>query len=144
MKNFQIKTHRLNATYHEPHFFILNKGNNSGKPLKEPCPNCFVIRFKCPKEKQKVYWTTFSLWKLKRFVPYLKGSVIPFITLQDLQNIILQTRFNQTSIQDSHFSQCLHALQKVEEAEQFHRNSLQLLEEFKKTIFLKYINLEIR
>lgn len=42
MKTFRIKTHRASLTYSEPHFFILNKGLNSGKPLNNPCPNCFV------------------------------------------------------------------------------------------------------
>ena len=43
MSNFKMITYRPEGVYKDPHFFILNKGLNSGKPLKKPCPNCFVI-----------------------------------------------------------------------------------------------------
>jgi len=43
MSNFKMITYRQEGVYKGPHFFILNKGLNSGKPLKKPCPNCFVI-----------------------------------------------------------------------------------------------------
>ena len=33
------------------HFFILSKGLNAGKPLTEPCPNCFVFHAETEQEK---------------------------------------------------------------------------------------------
>lgn len=38
-----IKTHKMNRTYHGNHFFVLSKGNNAGRPMDKPCPNCFVV-----------------------------------------------------------------------------------------------------
>ena len=38
-----LKSYNQKEEIRNPHFFILNKGNNSGKPLLAPCPNCFVI-----------------------------------------------------------------------------------------------------
>lgn len=43
MKPFKIKTHRTGETYQSPHFFILNKGNNAGKPNICPFTNSFVV-----------------------------------------------------------------------------------------------------
>src|SRR5690606_2848254 len=50
----------------------LNKGLNSGKPLNEPCANCFVIVFSSDEEKESHYWTAFSLWKSKFWHPFLR------------------------------------------------------------------------
>jgi len=56
ISTFSIKSHRQGVVYNMPHFFILNKGNYSGKPLSAPCPNCFLIQFQCEKEKEHKYF----------------------------------------------------------------------------------------
>ncbi|WP_371923412.1 hypothetical protein [Flavobacterium sp. HSC-61S13] len=43
MSQILIKTHKKGNLYKGIYFFILNKGLNSGKPLSQPCANCFVI-----------------------------------------------------------------------------------------------------
>ena len=70
MNSFSIKSHRPGIVYNMPHFFILNKGNNSGKPLLASCPNCFVIQCKCEEEKEQIYWLSYSLWQSKAFYPF--------------------------------------------------------------------------
>ena len=70
MSSFSIKSHRPGVVYNMPHFFILNKGNNSGKPLLSPCPNCFVIQFQSEEEKEQIYWLSYSLWQSKAFYPF--------------------------------------------------------------------------
>lgn len=87
-----IKTHKMNRTYHGNHFFILSKGNNAGRPMDKPCPNCFVVITKCPHEKQLLYWLCFGLWQCGYFYPHLVGSVIPFLRLPELKAIINKTR----------------------------------------------------
>jgi hypothetical protein len=57
-----IKTHKMNRTYHENHFFILSKGNNAGRPQDQPCPNCFVVITESPKERQTLFWLCYGLW----------------------------------------------------------------------------------
>ena len=89
MSTFSIKSHRSGVVYSMPHFFILNKGNNSGKPLLAPCPNCFVIQCKTDSEKEQLYWLAYSLWQSKAFYPLLRGSVIPFVVLRDVKSCLL-------------------------------------------------------
>jgi len=85
-------TYRPEGVYKKPHFFILNKGLNSGKPLKKPCPNCFVISCNSESEKESLYWIVYSLHQGKRFQIALVGSVIPFIRKNDLMEIIYQAQ----------------------------------------------------
>lgn len=61
-----IKTYHPKHTYPHHHFFILSKGNNAGKPLDQPCPNCFVVITNCPSEKQRLYWLCF--WAVARWL----------------------------------------------------------------------------
>ena len=88
MKSFRIKTHRPESIYQQPHFFILNKGLNSGKPLNQPCPNCFVCLTDNQEDREFLYWLSFGLWKSKAFHYYLKGSLIPFITISEIRRLI--------------------------------------------------------
>ena len=88
MITFSLTTYKAEKEYKGAHFFILNKGLNSGKPLKNPCPNCFVCSCKNDQEKEELYWLLFGMWQGKAIHPYLIGSVIPFIRLKELTNLI--------------------------------------------------------
>ena len=55
MTKFTLKTYNPAAKTELPHFYILCKGKNSGKPLSEPCPNCFVLTAKSEEEKQFLF-----------------------------------------------------------------------------------------
>ena len=48
-------------------FYALSKGLNSGKPLENPCPNCFVISCRNAEEMDVYRSLLFGLWKLKAF-----------------------------------------------------------------------------
>ena len=91
MCTFILKSYNQTTEIEKPHFFILNKGNNSGKPLLYPCPNCFVIQFENVDDKECVYWILWCLWQSKAFYPLLRGSVIPFITIGDFQKLLIKT-----------------------------------------------------
>ena len=69
-------------------FFILSKGRNTGRPSFTSCPNCFVFACENKIELQSYYWLGYSLWAAGKFHPYLCGSVIEFIHLRDLKNLI--------------------------------------------------------
>jgi len=88
MSNFEIKTHQSGRTYNKPHFFILNKGLNSGKPLEHPCPNCFVITTAAEPTRESLFYLCLSLKIGQYFSYYLKGSVIPFICISDAKKVI--------------------------------------------------------
>lgn len=88
MLSITVKTHCENASYKQPHFYILNKGNNSGKPLNQPCPNCFVCLCSSEEEKEQLFWLMFGLCQGKKFYPYLCGSVIPFLKIKDVKDVL--------------------------------------------------------
>ncbi len=83
----QIKTYKGKHIY-QPHFFILNKGNNCGKPLSAACANCFVCLLNTAEEKEFYYWLCFALWQTSQFSPYLSGSLIPFIHIKSVKDVI--------------------------------------------------------
>lgn len=83
MKTIKIKTFNMNSFLDTHHFFLLSKGYNAGKPLKEPCPNCFIVTANDMEHKYQLYWICYSLWKSGAYLPLLCGSVIPFLHIRD-------------------------------------------------------------
>ena len=88
MSNFEIKTHTSGRTYNAPHFFILSKGLNSGRPMNQPCPNCFVITTNSQQTRESLFYLCLSLKTGHYLSYYLKGSVIPFIGISDAKKVI--------------------------------------------------------
>ncbi len=89
MLNFTIKIHRVGTIYSKPHLFILNKGNNSGKPRKEPFTNSFVILFQNEQDCEDMLNIAESLWKSKYWHQFLCGSVISFLRLPDFKKELI-------------------------------------------------------
>ncbi len=138
MSIFNIKSHRQGVVYNMPHFFILNKGNNSGKPLFAPCPNCFVIRFQCEEEKEQIYWLSYSLWQSKAFYPLLRGSVIPFVVLRDVKSCLLDG-LNKVDENPAQFEKAVAALRSLEAIEKQYKQNLLLISQTKRILFYKYL-----
>jgi len=88
MSTYEIKTHRIGRIYDAPHFFILSKGLNSGRPMDLACPNCFVITTISTDQRESLFYLCLSLKIGKYFSYYLKGSVIPFICITDTKAVI--------------------------------------------------------
>ena len=88
MKQFTLKTYRSSAEVGLNTFYILNKGMNSGRPHPKPFVNCFTFIADNPDEMEMFYWITFAAWQAKLFHPYIKGSVIPFVTILDVRDVI--------------------------------------------------------
>ena len=116
MQNFEIKTHPVGRTYSKPHFFILNKGLNSGKPLEEPCPNCFVITTQSNDSRESLFYLCLSLKIGKYFGYYLKGSVIPFICISDAKLVI------KTALQNNQEGQWEQKIEKLKKISAFEDN----------------------
>lgn len=138
IQSLNIKSHRLGNTYQQPHFFILNKGNNSGKPLTAPCPNCFVIQFNNEEEKEQVYWLLFGLWRSKAFHQFLRGSVIPFVILKDVKDCIREG-FQKAIESPEQFKKSVTTLRSLEQMESQYKQNLLLIEEAKRIVFYRYI-----
>lgn len=99
MSTFELKTHQPGRTYSEPHFFILNKGLNSGKPLKKPCANCFVVKTSNVDEKNTLFHLSMMLQIGGFYAIYLKGSVIPFISIDDCRKVLKSNLKTNTNIE---------------------------------------------
>ncbi len=138
MSSIIIKTHQTGAHYTQPHFFILNKGMNSGKPLKESCANCFVFMLQSAEEREFYYWLLFGLWRSKSFHPFLRGSVIPFISLNDLKMCIRESQ-EKASHNIQEFQKSVTTLRQLEDLELNYLRSISLIKDAKRAIFYKYM-----
>lgn len=139
MKNpYVIKTHSNKVEYSNPHFFILSKGLNSGKPLKEPCANSFVVKCKTKSIKKNVFWLCYSLWQSKSFHQHLRGSVIPFIRIGDLRNI-LNEAYSNISVDKNKFDQAISTVKRLELKRKQYYENLLLIEEAKRIVLHRYI-----
>ncbi len=118
-------------------FFILNKGMNSGKPLENPCPNCFTFNAANQEEKDHYFWLCFGLWQSKSLHPYLTGSVIPFIRLHDL-NLVINQASEKAQVNPSAFQKTVEALKILDQQEKNYHRNLLLISEAKKAIFANY------
>ena len=90
MKAVKISTYNPKNQKSNFELYVLCKGLNSGKPLDQPCPNCFVIQCKNQQELDMYRNLLFGLWESKAFHQLLVGSVIPFIRIDDFRKIVSQ------------------------------------------------------
>ena len=135
MCTFNLKSYNQKNEISKPHFFILNKGNNSGKPLIAPCPNCFVIQFDNQEDKECIYWILWGLWQSKAFYPLLRGSVIPFITIRDFQKLLIKT-LNQLPNHEL-VMKVVEALNKFQTLEDEYHQKIKLLADAKLLVMRK-------
>ena len=83
MLQHKLKYHRIGVTYTQPHFFILCKGKNSGRPSPDWYSNSFVFLADTEEEKWHFYYLCYALWQGKFFNSILTGSVIEFIRIDE-------------------------------------------------------------
>jgi hypothetical protein len=134
MCTFILKSYNQKTEIEKTHFFILNKGNNSGKPLLSPCPNCFVIQFENVDDKECVYWMLWGLWQSKAFYPFLRGSVIPFIVLRDVKSCIEDCLY-RVARNPEHFKKAIDMLQKLSKIENQYIQNLKIIKQAKTSVF---------
>lgn len=137
--SFLINQHRSGRVYTQPHFFVLCKGNNSGKPLSVACPNCFVLLFSNEQEKESLFWLCWGLWQAKAFYPLLIGSVIPFIRIGEFQRFLLKVVSS-----DANHPQAVQSftssMQQLKALEHHYKESLLLVAEAKRALFGKLLH----
>jgi len=68
-------------------FYIQNKGYNSGKPHRAPLRNCFAVFT----EDEFLFQKVQALFIGRYFEPFIHGSVVPTIRLDDVKKIIERT-----------------------------------------------------
>ena len=84
--NIKICTTKQKTSPHQ--FFILSKGNNAGKPLIQPCANCFVVTCNDEKKCELLYWLSYALWQSGKCRQHLVGSVIEFLHVRDIRTLL--------------------------------------------------------
>ena len=138
MLKSKIKTHKSGKTYNQPHFFILNKGLNSGKPSRHYICNSFVFLADDKNERDYYYFMLQGIWELRLLRPYLKGSVIEFVRLGDVIDVLDEV-LNSVNSGSRSFYDVQKALAQIE----LHQNNLQQqlsnLMQLRKALFHKYL-----
>ena len=139
MEKLQITSFRPGAkSLQKPHLFVLCKGLNSGKPMLSPCPNCFVIQLQNEDEKEQIYWLLYGLWQSNAFHPFLRGSVIPFITIKDASNCIREG-YTKAIENPADFQKSVTTLRSLEAMEMQFKQNLHLIDQAKQMLFQRYI-----
>lgn len=137
MLKSKIKTHKSGTMYHQPHFFILNKGLNSGKPFRHYVCNSFVFLADDEKERDFYYFMLLGLWELRFFRPHLKGSVIEYVRLGDVIDVLEET-LNSVNTGNRSFSDVQAALAQIEALQINLQEQLNHLMQLRKSLFYKY------
>jgi hypothetical protein len=138
MFNYQVKSYNSKTVDFANSFFVLSKGLNSGKPLKNPCPNCFVITTKNDQEKDFLFWLCWGLWQSKNFHYFLTGSVIPFIRIDEFKKFIHEKALQAFAAKEQHLKS-ITSLQKLEALEKQYKKNLLLIQDAKIAIFHQHI-----
>lgn len=133
-----IKTHKMRNEYIQPHFYILSKGNNSGKPMEKACPNCFVCLCKSEDEKKRLYWLFYGLWQGMFFHPFITGSVIPFIRLDDLKKVAKEA-LSKIELNPQQFTKNIEAIQTLNQHGQAITGQIKLIKQAKKALMYQVL-----
>jgi ribosomal protein S15P/S13E len=124
-------------SYSKPHFFILNKGLNTGKPLSEPCPNCFVIQFGRAEDSENMEAICKSLWRAKFWHQFLIGSVIPYIRIHDFAKNLMIKSNEMTQDFEQHKKDVATLKLLLQKEEQFQQN-INLINDLRRVILHRY------
>ena len=134
-----IKAHKTGVLYGNPHYFVLNKGMNSGKPQKEPFTNSFVIIFENESDFDTINLTAYALWKTKFWHQFLRGSVIPFLNLHDIRKEF-SIKVNQEIKDHEEHLKNVQTLKLLEQSEKRFNENLNLINDMRKVILYRYCN----
>lgn len=127
-----IKTHNgaeKELNDNETVFYIQSRGNNSGRPLKKAIPNCWEVRT----ERSIDFEIMYIIFESKILLPFLRGSVIPFLSLEEYKKIvhpILKNAINDNRIINEHYLQ----IRKIEQNIANQDKIKSLLKEMKTTL----------
>ncbi|HOX81968.1 MAG TPA: hypothetical protein PLJ60_06105 [Chryseolinea sp.] len=139
MQILKIKTYRTTDEFkNQNHFFILSKGNNSGKPLLDPCPNCFVVTANNLEEREYFYWLCYGLWAGGFFRPHLTGSVISFIRVTELHQVI-KTAHSKVGIRREALKNSIEILNKLSAQSDTLEKQIQLIKQLKRVVLHKLL-----
>lgn len=120
------------------HFFVLSKGNNAGKPMESPCPNCFVVITDNVREREYFYWLCYGLWVGGFFRPFLSGSVISFLRIAELNQVITHAH-SKVALRREALMSSVEILNKLSAQHDNLIKQVQLIKEAKKALMYKVL-----
>lgn len=110
-----IHTFRPGCSREKFSFYLQSKGYHAGRPMKEPCANCF--RISCNNQTEMDFWYAVCemLFISRSYDVHIIGSVVPFIRIKTVKDLI--NRFDH-SVPDSILKQAktVHQLSAYEES----------------------------
>lgn len=142
MLKSKIKTHKSGTAYNQPHFFILNKGLNSGKPFRHYVVNSFVFLADDNQERDYYYFMLLGLWELRFFRPYLKGTAVEYVRLGDVIDVIEET-LNSINTGNQTFADVQKSLAQIEALQSNLQMQLTYLMQLRKSLFNKYLKKQV-
>jgi len=84
----QIRCNYSQALQNPHVFFVLCKGANAGKPALTPWQNSFAVICSNQEYFDFYFWLLFALQQSGKFKICLRGSVIPYINVNDVRDAI--------------------------------------------------------
>lgn len=133
----KVRTYSVHRPAPEQAMFILNRGHNAGKPLRDPYPNCFIINCRTQEEVEIIYWNFYALWKNGFFHPHLCGSVIEMLRMCDLKTLI--RNFIQPGIEKATRNpEMIHKIKSIYDLQQKQNQQSQLLTQLRSSLIQKY------
>lgn len=121
MQPFSVKCHQPGRATAPNSFYILSRGMNTGRPSYTPNRNCYVLT--CAQQDLELYyWVVFSLWYTRKFEPYLRGTCVELMLINDLKDLIAKAVNNSDKIM-----QQLPVLQKMLTLETKMQKQIQLI-----------------
>ena len=126
MEAICIISYRAGMIFSSNAIFILSKGLNAGKPLAKPCPNCFAVEFRTLEDVERFKSLCQILLQSQVFSQYLKGSIIPFLSIRDFRSIVCRYAELVDNL-PAEFSHLVEVLSTIEQQEQRNRSMLSLL-----------------
>lgn len=88
-ENISVKTY----TGKEPrgfYVYALSKGQNAGKPSRQPFANSFAIQCQSEEHAHVIFSVLFSLHCARAYESNLRGTCIPFITVREFQKVFFR------------------------------------------------------
>ena len=137
MEAIRIISYRAGMIFSSNAIFILSKGLNAGKPLAQPCPNCFAVEFSSADDAFRFRALCLILMQSHIFSQYLKGSVIPFLTIRDFRSIVSRY-FELVNNLPAGFSHLVEVLSTIAEQEQKNRSMLSLLSQYRMALIADF------
>jgi hypothetical protein len=89
METLPFRLTTYNGSEYKNSIYILNKGNNSGKPSLKPFRNSFVAICKDAAQVERVYMALQLLYRSRIYEYWIFGTAIPFIRLKAVKDVLL-------------------------------------------------------